>query len=73
MTLLAFLTARPTIIGLAVLGALLATAGNVLLRGDAATKPAVGPVLARRLLWLGYAITAVSIVLFIVAGFLSGR
>lgn len=67
MELLGLIANRPVVIALAVLGAVVATLGNWLMRnpgrGDARR--------ARFVLQLGYGITGLSILLFIVAGFLA--
>jgi hypothetical protein len=64
-----FFTDRTIIIALAIVGACLATAGSLLARGHGGGSP----VLARLILWIGYLVTLASVVLFIVAGFLSDR
>lgn len=67
--ILAFLSQRWIVVGLAITGALVVM-GASLLAGNRANSP------PRHITWLsrlGYAITAASICLFIVAGFLSGR
>lgn len=63
--MLEFLLQRPTIIALAIVGAVVVTGANLLLAG----RPAVERVAVRT----GYTITFLSMVLFIVAGFMSGR
>ena len=65
---LGFLLERQTIVGTAIVGALLAVAGGLRWSRDA-----VGPGAATGLVRLGYAATGLSIVLMIVAGFVSGR
>ena len=73
---LIFLSQRPIVITLAVLGALLVTAGALIAKPG---KPVDSPPpsesrkspLARHLTSSGYAITFASIVLFIIAGFVS--
>lgn len=69
MQLLHLLTSRPVIVGLAIVGALIATLAGILQRHPAVfdTKS------ARALLRVGYAITWASVVAFIAAGFLSSR
>lgn len=67
--LLPLLITRPVIVGLAVLGAALVMAAG-LLKGKGG-QPLGGPALFINR--LGYALTFVSVALFIVAGFLSGR
>jgi hypothetical protein len=64
-----FLTDRTIIIALAILGAGLATAGSMLMGGSgrAASRS------ARAMLWIGYLVSAASVLAFIVAGFLSSR
>ena len=56
------------IVALAILGAVIATIGGIL--GGRSANPSK---LARTLLWTGYAVSGVSVILFIVAGFLSNR
>ncbi|MGI9500219.1 MAG: hypothetical protein ACR2P3_09285 [Geminicoccaceae bacterium] len=65
---LIFLSQRPIVITLAVLGALLVMAGALIAKPErsGSKRP-----LARRLTSSGYAITFASIVLFIIAGFVS--
>ena len=58
---------RPVIIGLAILGAVLATVGNVILRKHADTTNRLG----RGILRLGYGFAWLSVALFIIAGFRS--
>ena len=70
MLLLGLLLDRTVIVALAVLGAGVATYGNHLLRGASSREDART---ARHVLHAGYAITAASVMLFIVAGFTSGR
>ncbi|MCB1520785.1 MAG: hypothetical protein KDJ37_09440 [Hyphomicrobiaceae bacterium] len=61
---------RPIVITLAILGALLVTAGSL----AAGSNPKAPPrPIARFLSLSGYVITMVSVVLFITAGFLVGR
>jgi hypothetical protein len=69
MELLDALIDRTTIVALAILGAIVATAGGMLggRRAGHAAK------IARLTLWAGYAISFTSIALFIIAGFLSNR
>jgi hypothetical protein len=69
MELLNALTDRGLVIALAILGAIIATAGAVL--GNKSTGHAAK--LRRVMMWTGYSISFASVVLFIVAGFLSGR
>lgn len=68
MGVFAILLEREAIIAAAILGALLVTAAS--LRG---VRERAGPVTASRLVKAGYALTGVSMLLMIVAGFLSGR
>ena len=68
MDLLQFLTDRPLIITLAIAGGVMATVGSVL-----GQREAVSPKLARIMLWSGYAVSFVSVGLFIIAGFLKDR
>ena len=69
MELLDALTDRALVITLAILGAIITTAGAVL--GNKGTGHAAK--LRRVMIWTGYSISFASVVLFIVAGFLSGR
>lgn len=69
MDVLVALTQRPVIVGLAIAGAMLVMASG-LIAGKDATRP---DRRATALSKTGYAVTFISIVLFIVAGFLSGR
>lgn len=69
MDILAFLTQRPVIVGLAIAGAMMVMASGLLGGRDAERPHARAMLLSKA----GYAVTFVSIVLFIVAGFLSGR
>lgn len=63
-----FLLEREAIVVTAVCGALLATAGSLRWSQDL-----IGPAAAGGLVKLGYAATGLSILLLIVAGFVSGR
>jgi hypothetical protein len=67
---LSILLDRSVIIALAVIGAVVATFGSHISR-----RPATRAAARRARLWLGagYGITAASVVLFIIAGFASGR
>ena len=67
--LLGMLTQRPVIIALAIGGALIATAGSIVLHSRRDAPPAW----ARHVMRAGYALTWASVGLFIVAGFLSSR
>ena len=67
--LIGMLTQRPVIITLAIGGALIATAGSIILHSRRDNPPAW----ARHVMRVGYAITWASIGLFIVAGFLASR
>jgi len=69
MELFNALTDRALVIALAILGAIIATAGTVV--GNKGTGHAAK--LRRAMMWTGYSISFGSVVLFIVAGFLSGR
>lgn len=69
MDLLAFLTQRPVIVGLAILGALMVMAASLFGGRDAANPDRRALLLSKT----GYAVTFASIALFIVAGFMSGR
>ena len=68
MDILAVLIARETIIAVAIVGAALATAASF--RG---VRARVGDGASSALVITGYALTGVSMLLMIVAGFLSGR
>lgn len=68
MEIVAALTARETIIAVAIAGAALATAASF--RG---VRAKVGAGTSAMLVKTGYALTGVSMLLMIVAGFLSGR
>ena len=63
---LALLLHRKVIIAFALIGAVIAIAGSVLLKKEGL----VNPWLARLVLRLGYGISFASVALFIVAGFL---
>lgn len=69
MELLAALAQRQVIVGLAILGALMVMASGLIGGRDRDLSARRAAALSRA----GYALTFVSIVLFIVAGFLSGR
>jgi hypothetical protein len=69
MANLGILLDRTTIIALAFAGAAVAMIGSFLLRRPSRR----GPLAARLVLSIGYAITVVSVVLFIVAGFVGNR
>lgn len=64
--LLDALTRREVVVGLAVVGAAVATIGSVA-RGRAASPPGW----AQAVVYAGYAVTGISVLLFIVAGFRS--
>ena len=65
MEFLTPLLQREVIIGLAIVGAIIATGGGVLVK-----KPeALDPGLARLIMRVGYAVSWGSVVLFILAGF----
>lgn len=66
MDLIELILRWEVIVGVAVLGAIIATIGNFMMARD---KDADG--LGRTVLRVGYGITFVSIALFIVAGFMS--
>lgn len=73
---LILISQRPIVIALAVVGALLVTAGSLVAkpRGRNMPEPAADDaqsVLAKRLTTFGYVVTMVSVALFIVAGFVS--
>jgi hypothetical protein len=65
---LGFLIARETIVATALLGAALAVAASL-----RAVRARTGPATAAVLVKAGYGLTGVSMLLMIVAGFLSGR
>jgi len=65
MEFLTPLLQRNVIITLAVVGAVIATSGNFLLKKNSSIKPKI----ARFILKSGYVITWVSIALFVAAGF----
>ena len=65
MEFLAPFIQRHVIITLALIGAVIATAGNILLK----KKSRIKPKLARFIMKSGYAITWSSVALFIAAGF----
>ena len=67
MEVLAFLTSRPFIFSVAVLGAIIATLGSYLMR-EGSSVPADR---ARLVMRSGYGVTWVSVAAFIVAGFIS--
>jgi len=67
--LLAFVISRQFVIVLAVIGAIVAMFGSAMTREGSG----IARVTARRVLWTGYGLTGLSIFLFILAGFLSGR
>ncbi|MFN3868672.1 MAG: hypothetical protein ACK4MF_06365 [Hyphomicrobiaceae bacterium] len=69
LELLMSLAQRPVVIALAISGALLVTAGSLMQGPRKAPPRPVGRWLSR----IGYTLTFVSILLFIVAGYLSGR
>lgn len=60
---------RSTIVALAIAGAGISMLANALLHRCSGTRDRT----ARRLLRAGYAITGVSVLLFIIAGFMSNR
>lgn len=64
----AVLFEREAIVAAAILGALLATVASF-----SAVRARTGPAAASVLVKAGYALTGVSMLLMIVAGFLSGR
>jgi hypothetical protein len=68
MDMFSVLLQREAIIATAIVGAVLATLGS--LRTE---RGRIGPVRSSALVKAGYGITAVSMLLMIVAGFLSGR
>lgn len=73
---LIFVSQRPVVIALAVIGALLVTAGGLAAKsgapGDARRREAnVQTPLSRALTLTGYVVTGISVTLFIIAGFVS--
>ena len=68
MALLQSFTDHTLIIILAIAGGVIATLGSVL-----GQREAVSANLARIILWTGYAVSFISVGLFIIAGFLQGR
>lgn len=62
-------TSRAFVIALALVGAGIATLGNLMMRAGSSVPPAR----ARAVLWTGYAVTGASVFFFILAGFLSDR
>lgn len=66
MDIINFLTSRPVIIALAVIGGLIAMLGSYLLREGSKTPERRAKLVMRS----GYAITWASVTAFIVAGFL---
>lgn len=66
MEFMALLLQRKVIIALAVLGALIATVGNILMRKNSS----VGPRVARIVLRTGYVLSWGSVATFITAGLL---
>ncbi|MGI9463473.1 MAG: hypothetical protein ACR2OM_06015 [Aestuariivirgaceae bacterium] len=62
-----FLTARSTIVSIAILGAIVSLIGGYLMRRSSA----VAPKTARLILRSGYAISWTSVAAFIVAGFVA--
>jgi hypothetical protein len=67
--LIAILTGRPVIAGLAIIGAMLVMAAGLAPRRAEGRRGRIGTYLSAA----GYAVTFLSIALFIAAGFLSGR
>ncbi len=65
MEQLSFLIEREVIIAFAVIGGVIATIGSYMVRRDEANPPRH----ARAVLRFGYGLTAVSMALFIIAGF----
>ncbi len=63
--LLELVAQRPVFITAAIVGAIMATAGSIIMGKSG--KSALGRVL----LWLGYGLTGFSILVFIVAGYLA--
>ncbi len=69
MDLLPLITQRPMIIALALVGALIATVGNLFLRRSTKVDPRTAKLITR----FGYGISWVSVALFIAAGFFGSR
>ncbi len=69
MDLVAALTQRQVVAALAIAGAILVMAASLVRRGDDRDSLRRAEALSKA----GYAVTFLSIVLFIVAGFMSGR
>ncbi len=69
MELVGALTDRKVIVALAVLGAIMATAGGVL----GVRRTSAIARFGRMMMWTGYVISFASVMLFIVAGFVSNR
>jgi hypothetical protein len=67
LELLGLIANRPVVIALAVLGAIVATLGSWLARNPGR----LGPRGVNFVLRLGYGITGLSVLLFIIAGFLA--
>ena len=67
MEVLAFLTSRPFIFAVAVLGAAIAMLGSYLMREGSAFPPGRAKLVMRS----GYGVTWVSVAAFIVAGFIA--
>ena len=68
MKILEFLLAREAMIAFAICGAVIATIGSYLQRENSKTNPKTARFVTRT----GYAISWVSVAIFIAAGFLSG-
>ena len=68
MELFDLLLRREVIVGLAIVGAVIATIGSFMMKRDERASPRA----ARLMLRVGYGLTGISIALFIAAGF-SGR
>jgi hypothetical protein len=68
MSVIDLLVTRETIVATAIAGALLATAGSL-----RTAHGRIGPIPSTALTKAGYALTGASVLLLIVAGFLSGR
>ena len=69
MASLGFLLDRSVIVALAFIGAAIAMLGSLLLHRTSGRYRRAG----RLLLWSGYAVTGASVLLFIIAGFMSNR
>lgn len=69
MDLLTLITQRPMIIALALVGAVIATVGNLFLRRSTKVRPRTAKFITR----FGYGISWASVALFIAAGFFGSK